>query len=122
MLVVIPGGGLAMNDIRPGRPRALVVYESMFGCTEEVARAIADGLLDGGFTIRVVDVRDAEPACEIGFDLLVVGAPTHAFSLSRPRTRQDAVRQGARPGAADAGLREWLHAMDDHDGRHRPAA
>ena len=28
----------------PPRPRALVVYESMFGNTEAIAHAIADGL------------------------------------------------------------------------------
>ena len=43
--------------------------------------------------------------------LVVVGAPTHAFSLSRPATRQDAVRQGGRPDAAVTGVREWLAVL-----------
>jgi Flavodoxin len=111
-----------MNDIRSERPRALVVYESMFGCTESVARAVADGLEEGGFSTRLEEVRNAERPDRRGFDLLVVGAPTHAFSLSRPSTRADAVRQGGRPEAAEVGLREWITGIGDEGGRHRPAA
>ena len=40
-----------------------------------------------------------------------MGAPTHAFSLSRAATRRDAVRQGASPDRAATGLREWLTAL-----------
>jgi hypothetical protein len=88
--------------------KALVVYESMFGNTETIARAIADGLgVTGEIEVEVADVA-AIPST-VGVDLLVVGAPIHAFGLSRPSTRQDAARQGTiRPGAADVGLREYL--------------
>ncbi len=86
--------------------KALVVYESMFGNTEMIARAIASGLGDA-CEVTLADVATM-PSVE-GMDLLVAGGPTHAFGLSRPGTRQDAVRQGStRPGAADAGLREYL--------------
>ena len=86
--------------------KALVVYESMFGNTETIARAIADGL---GETCEVTlaDVT-AAPAAE-GIDLLVAGAPTHAFGLSRPSSREQAKQSGAvRAGATGAGLREYL--------------
>ena len=86
--------------------KALVVYESMFGNTEKIARAVADSFGDR------CDVTIAEaaamPSAE-GMDLLVVGSPTHAFGLSRPSTRQDAVRQGAaHPTDPAIGLREYL--------------
>lgn len=42
---------------------------------------------------------------------MVVGAPTHVFSLSRPATRDDAVRQGAEPTHAGKGVREWLDLL-----------
>jgi hypothetical protein len=87
--------------------RALVVYESMFGNTAEIARVIADGIADR-FDVTLAEVHDM-PALS-GVDLLVVGAPTHAFGLSRPATRADAVRQGARAGAQEHGLREFLDA------------
>jgi hypothetical protein len=86
--------------------KALVIYESMFGNTAEIAQAIADGL-GGRFDVTLADVRDMPPVENI--DLLVVGAPTHAFGLSRPATRADAAKQdGVRPGAEDRGLREYL--------------
>jgi hypothetical protein len=86
--------------------KALVVYESMFGNTETIARAIADGL-GGAGEVTVADV--ATMPSTAGTDLLVVGAPTHAFGLSRPASREDAARQASiRPGAAAIGLREYL--------------
>lgn len=86
--------------------RSLVVFESMFGDTETIARAIADGL-SRGMHVDVVDVATA-PRVDADVDLLVVGGPTHAFGMSRASTRGDAVRQGGRAAAANTGLREWL--------------
>ena len=69
--------------------KALVVYESMFGNTRQIAESIADALraADPQFEVilrRVSDVQadDIETA-----DTLVVGCPTHAWSMPRPRTR-----------------------------------
>ena len=56
---------------------ALVVFESMFGNTEAVANAIADGLKEQG-AVRVVEVGEAPDGLPSGVDLLVVGGPTHA--------------------------------------------
>ena len=87
--------------------KALVVYESMFGNTEEVARAVADGLR----TKMDVDLREVTQAPQQItqlVDLIVVGGPTHAFSLSRPSTRAQALEQGATHGSGKLGLREWL--------------
>jgi len=84
----------------------LVVYESMFGNTEEAARSIADGVAANGVPVKVVDV-DAAPVQLDDVDLLIVGAPTHAFGMSRPATRASAREQGA-TSAGDRGVREWL--------------
>ncbi|MCW2760160.1 MAG: hypothetical protein JWR85_361 [Marmoricola sp.] len=92
--------------------RALLVYESMFGNTEEIALAVAEGV---GKEMEVV-VREVSEAPSPGsppVDLIVVGGPTHAFSLSRPSTRADAVKQGATPGKEGTGLRDWLTHLDD---------
>ncbi|MBB1152265.1 MULTISPECIES: flavodoxin domain-containing protein [Amycolatopsis] len=84
--------------------RAIVVYESMFGTTEEVARAVADGL-DCADLFPV----DGAPRKLDGYDLLVVGAPTHAHGLSRRSTRKAAAAQSTEgTRTREPGMREWL--------------
>ena len=103
--------------------KSLIVFESMFGNTEAFARDIADGLASTGARVAVADVRKVRPDDLRNCDLLVVGAPTHAFSLSRAGTRQDAVRQGADPSRAELGAREWLAGLTELVGHgDRPAA
>ena len=87
--------------------KALVVYESMFGNTEAVARAVSEGVGETmDVSLREVSTAPA-PITDL-VDLVVVGGPTHAFSLSRPSTRADAIEKGATHGEADTGLREWI--------------
>ena len=95
--------------------RALVAYESMFGNTERVARAVAAGLRLEGIDATVCNVCDSAKADLSDVDLIVVGAPTHGFSLSRPVSRHDAVRQGGRESAEHRGMREWLHTLEHTD-------
>ena len=89
---------------------ALVVYESMFGNTEAVAHAVARGIQDV-MDAEVKEVSNVGDGVDPSVDLLVVGAPTHAFGLSRPSTRADAIRQGAKQGDERRGLREWLEQL-----------
>jgi hypothetical protein len=124
MLITQPGGNdmsapttrqdphdpSAVFERPPGRREALVVYESMFGNTAEIATAVSCGLAREGFTVTTVEVSTAPALADTDTDLVVVGGPTHAFSLSRRSTRDDAVRQGAPAARASAGLREWLAA------------
>jgi len=96
------------TDGGQGQMDALVVFESMFGNTKAVAEAIADGL-SAGIAVELLDVDAAPVSIDTHVGLLVVGGPTHAFGLSRPRTRDDAARQAGRaPVAAGIGLREWI--------------
>lgn len=90
--------------------KALVVYESMFGNTAAVAQAIGEGL---GATMQVElrQVHDVSPDALDDVDLLVVGGPTHVFSMSRPKTREEAVSQGGTGGSVDFGLREWMSSV-----------
>ena len=59
--------------------KALVVYESMFGNTEAVARAVADGLSEE-MDVAVREVSQAASPVTEFLALIVVGAPTHAFA------------------------------------------
>lgn len=102
----------------------LVVYESMFGNTRAIAEAVADGLRTAltargaDLPVDVVEVTDAPASLPQDIPLLVVGGPTHAFSMSRESTREDALRQAHVADAARAatGLREWIAAaaVPDH--------
>jgi hypothetical protein len=103
--------------------RTLIVFESMFGNTARVARAVAEGFARSAGEPTLVDVGDAAEVPVAGYDVLVLGGPTHAFSMSRRSTRDDAVRQGASSGHAARGIREWLDAQAaDPAGSVRPPA
>jgi len=58
--------------------RALVVYDSVFGNTEQVARAIGGALGPQG-DVEVLKVDKVKPVQLTGLDLLVVGSPTRGF-------------------------------------------
>jgi hypothetical protein len=87
---------------------ALVIFESMFGNTQVIAQAVADGLARH-LPVDLVEVGAAPAAVGPDVELLVVGGPTHAFGMSRPSTRQSAAEQ-ADTGLVSTriGLREWL--------------
>lgn len=107
-----------MNDTAPAA-RAAIVYESMFGSTRRVAEAIADGLRPFA-SVTVMKVKDA-PEAFPDIDLLLIGAPTHVHSLSRPSTRVEAAKWGddperrltLEPDAEGIGVREWLETCGD---------
>jgi hypothetical protein len=98
--------------------RAVVAYESMYGNTRAVAERIAAALGRGAET-QVQPVGKLTPADVVAADLVVIGAPTHAFGMSRPSTRQAARDAVAKPGsdlalepdAVGIGVREWVESL-----------
>lgn len=97
--------------------RSLVVYESLYGNTKAIADAIASGLERHG-PVTVSSVPDIAGIDLEEVDLLVVGAPTHAWSLPRVRTWEGA--QQREPDPALFLARQWLEIIPD--GHDRPAA
>jgi hypothetical protein len=105
--------------------RVLIVYESMFGNTREIAEAVAEGLRAGHdpelvemdpVEVGVVEVGEA-PATLADVDLLVVGGPTHALGMSRPETRQSATEHTDEPLVSGGpGIREWLGGLAKNKG------
>ena len=71
---------------------AVVVYESVFGDAETIARAIAEGL-SSHLDVDVVAARDAPHQLGSDVRLLVVGGPNHAMGMPRPSTREGAVKE-----------------------------
>ena len=98
--------------------RAVIVYESMFGATRQVAEAISEGF-GGPDVAPVVHVRDVTDDLIKNTDLLVVGGPTHVHGMVRPRTRRSAAEMAQKPDkhlqlepkATEPGLREWFDRM-----------
>ena len=95
---------------------ALVVYESMYGNTDSIARAIGQGI-ENVMPVTVVNVNHASTSSLLAIDLLVVGAPTHIHGSSRPNSRSAATASAsaALPLDADAvgtGVREWLVGIE----------
>ena len=105
--------------------RAVVVYESMYGNTHSIAKAIASGLEDVGADIVVVPAAGLHRDMLEGADLVVAGGPTHIHGMSSWRTRKGAVESARKPGsglvidagADGSGLRDWLLGQGRAAGR-----
>jgi hypothetical protein len=85
----------------------VIVVESIWGNSELVGKEIAAGLGEG--RVDVVSAAAEPTALDADVDLLVVGGPTHAFSMSTERTRESAKQQGAEH-IPSRGIREWIEA------------
>jgi hypothetical protein len=72
--------------------KAVVVYESMWGNTAAVARAIAEGIGSGAMALST---SEATPQVLADVDLVVAGAPLIAFNLATEGTRRSIGAQGA---------------------------
>ena len=106
---------------------AIVVYESLWGNTAEVAHAIAKGLGDG---VRVLTTSQASPDDVAAADLVVAGAPIHMGRLPSEKTR---VRARERfedqekwpglpePNLTEPSLTEWLSGLPRRRGGHGAA-
>ena len=56
--------------------KALIVYDSVYGNTEKIARAIAEAITPSG-EVKVLRAGEANPSELESIDLLIVGSPTH---------------------------------------------
>ena len=57
--------------------KALIVYDSVYGNTEKIARAIAEAISPPD-EVKMLRAGDANPSHLESIDLLIVGSPTHA--------------------------------------------
>jgi hypothetical protein len=80
--------------------RGLVVYESMFGSTAQIAHAVADGLRAEHVVAALVDVQNAPPSSELT-----------AATQAHPPTPFDAAKDDAPAGAG--GRVEVVHLDGD---------
>lgn len=91
--------------------QALIIYDSFFGNTEQIARAIARGL--GTSEEVVVKVNALPPNPWQGVQLLVVGSPTRAFRPSPAITAfLKSIPEGALQGVQVAAFDTRIAAED----------
>jgi flavodoxin I len=63
--------------------KALIVYDSVYGNTEKIARAIAEAITPSG-EVRVLRASEASPSELASIELLIVGSPTHGGRPTPP--------------------------------------
>ncbi len=98
--------------------KAVVVYESIWGNTASVARAIAEGL---GAGTQALSTSEATRSVLEGADLVVAGAPLMAFSLPTESTRNNLGSYEAKaprpPDLSSPSMRSWLKTIPQASGR-----
>ena len=98
--------------------KAIVVYESLWGNTAAIARAIAEGI---GPDAKVLSTAEATPGLLAGADLIVAGAPLFAFRLPtddiRETIRKKAASFASPPDLSHPSLRAWLETVPAGQGR-----
>jgi hypothetical protein len=92
--------------------KALVVYESLWGNTATIAKAIAEGI-GGDAEAKPMSLPQAESLA--GVDLIVAGAPLLGFSLPS-ETIVDSIRKNPRdsatsPDTSQPSARAWLESV-----------
>jgi hypothetical protein len=97
---------------------AIVDYESLWGNTAAIAHAIAEGI---GPEARALSTAEATAAEIAGADLIVAGAPVHAFSLPTDQSRRNAGGGDGKTPAPDLShppMRTWLAGLAAGQGRY----
>ena len=97
--------------------KTVVVYESMYGNTHQLAECIGEAARTRGEAV-VVPVADASAALIADADVLIVGGPTHVHGMVSAMSRKGAVTDAPKqhlqldPNADGLGLREWFEHLD----------
>jgi hypothetical protein len=98
--------------------KAVVVYESHWGNTEAIARAVAAGF---GPEAEALTTDQASGAALIGVDLIVAGGPLIAFSLPSNEARDGIAAEAAKaptpPDLSHPMLSAWLDSLPRGHGR-----
>lgn len=96
--------------------KAVVVYESFWGNTAQIARAIAEGI---GPDAAALTTDQATGAAIEGADLVVAGAPLLGFNLPTEDMRKTLGSNltGPSPDLDHPSMRSWLESFPAGSGR-----
>lgn len=100
---VMPAAGMGIFAIGQGglvegmrAMRAIVIFDSLFGNTERVAKSLAKGLQEAGVEAKYANIESKSIDKVSRYDLIALGAPTQFETASRP-------------------MKEFLEQMKDFD-------
>ena len=98
--------------------KAVVVFESHWGNTAAIARAIAEGM---GAGTQALTTSEATASALAGVDFIVAGSPLLGFSLPTEQMIHGlATNPGTAPNPPDIshpGIRTWLSTLPTGSGR-----
>jgi len=109
----------------------VIVYESLFGNTREVAEAVRHGIRSADPEARITCLRVAQATADAvgAADLLVVGGPTHMRRMTTRVSRKVGLQGEEKkadfhpePDAEGPGVRAWFHSMGKAAAASRAAA
>ena len=98
--------------------KAVIVYESHWGNTEAIARAVAEGY---GPEAVALTTDEATPAVVGSADLIVAGAPVLGFSLPSDSTIEGLSSERGAPSLPETSrmtMRAWLAGVPQGHGAH----
>jgi len=64
--------------------KAIVIYDSKFGNTEKIARALSEGMKKEGVDVDCLRIDNVDPNKLTEYEILVIGAPTQVLGISKP--------------------------------------
>jgi hypothetical protein len=97
--------------------KVVVVYESFWGNTAAIARAVAEGF---GPEACALSTAEAAPPALAGVDLIVAGSPVLGFALPSEGMRANMATTFGAPRPADLSgpsMRSWLEELAPGHGR-----
>ncbi len=104
--------------------KTVIIFESVYGATESVARELVAVARQHG-DAEMIRVEDADAGSLDGADLVLVGGPTHLHGLSTRASRQsglggptpdDGGHRGPGADLPGPGLRDWFRAVGRVEG------
>jgi flavodoxin len=103
-------------DGRDFSMKVCVIYDSVFGNTEKIARAVGEALSTAG-EVSIVPVSSATVEQFQEVDLLVVGSPTRGFRPTKPLSEfLDRIPNGGLKGVKAAAFDTRISVQDVKNG------
>ena len=92
--------------------KAIVIYDSVFGNTEKIARALVEGLKEQGVKVDCSKVDEVNINRLGEYDLLAIGGPTHMHGVSKPmkaflKKLKEVDLRGKKTFAFDTKVEKW---------------